>query len=138
MQLLPCEKINPTLTDANRNETTPISDLNRISTDKYNNSESEKQENKPKFRVVYHGSGAEFDKLIKMSYANLKSGKAKAAVGEGGRFSAKKKKGLETVSASREKHHPTAVSSPDGASKTALPEDESSFKGTVVSDAFPH
>lgn len=52
--------------------------------------------------------------LIKASYANLKSG-AEGVSGEGTRFSAKKKRALETVSASRKKHHQTAISSADGA-----------------------
>ena len=70
-----------------------------------------------------------------MSYANLKSG-AEGVSGEGTRFSAKKKRALETVSTSRKKHQPTVISSADGASKTVLPEDESSSKGSVVSYAI--
>ena len=53
--------------------------------------------------------------LIKASYANLKSGAEGGAVGEGTRFSAKKKRALETASVSRGKHQPTVVSSADGA-----------------------
>lgn len=59
-------------------------------------------------------TNADIANLIKLSYANLKSG-AEGVSGEGTRFSAKKKRALETVSTSRKKHQQTVISSADGA-----------------------
>lgn len=54
-------------------------------------------------------------KLIRISYANLKAGNVENVGGTGTRYSAKKKRALETASVSSKKHQPTVVSSADGA-----------------------
>lgn len=59
---------------------------------------------------------ADIANTIKKSYQRLlEGGASEGAAGEGTRFSAKKKRALETASVSRGKHQPTVVSSADGA-----------------------